>query len=69
MIETAQRMGVAVRVELNQPRDYESYRDLGIKHFNVGIDVKTLLTWFCESGSAMRVALGMKPLKLNRQEA
>ena len=62
MIETAQKMGVAVRVELNQPRDFESYRNMGIKHFNVGIDVKTLFTWFCESGSTMRRELGMKPL-------
>ena len=56
LIETAQKMGVAVRVELNQPRDFESYRDMGIKHFNVGIDVKTLFTWFCESGSIVRHA-------------
>ncbi len=62
VIETAQKMGVAVRIELNQPRDFESYRDIGIKHFNVGIDVKTLFTWFCESGSTMRRELGMEPL-------
>ena len=62
MIETAQKLGVAVRVELNQPRDFESYRDLGIKHFNVGIDIRTLFTWFCESGSKMRRELGMQPL-------
>jgi 4-hydroxy-2-oxoheptanedioate aldolase len=62
MIETAMKMGVAVRVELNQPRDFESYRDLGIKHFNVGIDVKTLFSWFCEAGATMRRELGMEPL-------
>ena len=62
MIETAKKMGVAVRVELSQPRDFESYRDMGIKHFNVGIDVRTLYTWFCESGSTMRRELGMGPL-------
>ena len=62
MIETARKMGVAVRVELNQPRDFESYRDMGIKHFNVGIDVKTLFSWFCETGSTMRRELGMEPL-------
>jgi 4-hydroxy-2-oxoheptanedioate aldolase len=62
MIETARKKGIAVRVELNQPRDFEPYRDMGIKHFNVGIDVKTLFTWFCESGSTMRRELGMEPL-------
>lgn len=62
MIETAQKMGVAVRVELSQPRDFESYREIGIKHFNVGIDVRTLFTWFCESGATMRRELGMGQL-------
>lgn len=51
-----------MRAELNEPRDFESYRDLGIKHFNVGIDVRTLFTWFCESGATMRRELGMEPL-------
>lgn len=62
MIETAQKMGIAVRVELNQPQGFEPYRDLGVKHFNVGMDVKTLFTWFCEAGSTMRRELGMQPL-------
>jgi 4-hydroxy-2-oxoheptanedioate aldolase len=62
MIEVAQEMGVAVRVELNQARGFESYRDMGVKHFNVGIDVRTLFTWFCEAGGTMRRELGMKPL-------
>lgn len=62
MIETAKKMGVAVRVELSEPRNFQSYLDLGIKHFNVGVDVRTLFTWFCESGATMRRELGMDPL-------
>lgn len=65
-IETAQKMGIAVRVELNDPRGFEPYREIGIKHFNIGIDVKTLFTWFCDSGAIMRRELGMKPLVSER---
>jgi hypothetical protein len=54
-------MGVAVRVELNQPREFEPYRKMGIKHFSVGIDVQTLFTWFCESGRVMRRELKVEP--------
>jgi len=46
MIETAMRMGIAVRVELNEPQGFEPYLELGVKHFNVGVDVKTLFSWF-----------------------
>lgn len=62
MIQTALSMGIAVRVELNDPRGFEPYLQLGVKHFNVGIDVKTLFKWFCESGAIMRRELGLEPL-------
>lgn len=62
IIETAKRLGIAVRVELNEPQGFEVYRDMGIKHFNVGIDVRTLFTWFCESGATMRREMGMSSL-------
>lgn len=61
-IETAQKMGVAVRVELNEPEGFEAYLAQGIKHFNVGIDVKTLSTWFRRSGAVLRRELGVDPL-------
>ncbi len=61
MIQTALRMGIAVRVELNKPQGFEPYLALGVKHFNVGIDVKTLFSWFSDSGAIMRRELGLKP--------
>jgi 2-keto-3-deoxy-L-rhamnonate aldolase RhmA len=63
MITTAQKMGVAVRVELNEPQGFGPYLEQGIKHFNVGIDVKTLFNWFCKSGEIMRRELGVEPLE------
>ena len=62
MIQTAQRLGIAVRVELNNPKGFEPYLELGVKHFNVGIDVKTLFNWYSESGNVMRRELGLEPL-------
>ena len=61
-IETAQKMGIAARVELNEPKGFEPYLEIGVKHFNVGIDVKTLFTWFRDTGMVMRRELGMEPL-------
>ena len=61
-IETALKMGVAPRVELLEPQGFEPYLEMGVKHFNVGIDIKTLFDWFCKSGSTMRRELGIEPL-------
>jgi 2-keto-3-deoxy-L-rhamnonate aldolase RhmA len=62
MIKTALRMGVAVRVELNHPQGFEPYLELGVKHFNIGIDVKTLMNWYSQSGNILRRELGLAPL-------
>jgi 4-hydroxy-2-oxoheptanedioate aldolase len=62
MIATAQKAGIAVRVELNEPRGFESYLELGVKHFNVGVDVKILMQWLRDAGSTMRRELGLNPL-------
>ena len=61
-IETALKMGVAPRVELDAPEGFEPYLELGVKHFNVGIDVKSFYTWLRKTGEVMRHALGVPPL-------
>jgi 4-hydroxy-2-oxoheptanedioate aldolase len=61
-IETALKMGIAVRVELAEPTGFEPYLELGVQHFNVGVDVKTLFTWFRDTGTIMRRELGLQPL-------
>jgi 2-keto-3-deoxy-L-rhamnonate aldolase RhmA len=62
MIETALNKGVAPRVELNVPEGFEPYLEMGVKHFNVGVDMKTLFTWYTEAGGAARTVLGLEPL-------
>jgi 4-hydroxy-2-oxoheptanedioate aldolase len=61
-IETALKMGIAPRVELNQPSGFEPYLEMGVKHFNVGMDVRALFDWFCQTGAIMRRELGIEPL-------
>ncbi|MDA0659736.1 MAG: aldolase/citrate lyase family protein [Planctomycetota bacterium] len=62
MIETALKMGVAPRVELNESVGFEPYLEMGVKHFNVGVDVKAYFTWLQKSGGILRKELGLEPL-------
>lgn len=61
VIETCQKMGIAARVELNQPANFEEYLEMGVRHFNVGVDVRTLFEWFCKVGGIMRKELNVEP--------
>jgi 2-keto-3-deoxy-L-rhamnonate aldolase RhmA len=54
MIKTALKMGVAPRVELNNPQDAEPYMKMGVKHFCLGTDVTTIFNWCKENGARMR---------------
>ena len=67
-IETAMKMGVAVRVELNEAAGFEPYREMGVKHFNIGVDIKTLYSWFCSAGATMRKELGLEPPREHGRE-
>jgi len=58
VIETALRMGVAPRAEISHPQEAEEYLDMGVKHFCIGTDVKTLFDWFKANGQAMKQLLG-----------
>ena len=60
-IRPALKMGIAPRVELNQPSGFEPYLDMGVRHFNVGIDARILFQWYSESGAIMRKELGLDP--------
>ena len=61
VIAMAAKKGVAVRAELNEPAGFEPYLDQGIKHFSLGIDTRTLFSWFREAGSKLHQALGTTP--------
>ena len=68
VIETALRKGIAPRVELNEAAGFEPYLEMGIQHFNVGMDVKTIFSWFSNSGGTLRRELGLEPLTAQAKE-
>ena len=45
-----------------EPQGFEPYLEMGVKHFNVGMDVTTLFKWLRKSGDIMRRELGAEPL-------
>lgn len=59
MIEEALKRGIAPRVELNEPMGFEDYLEMGVKHFNVGIDVKSYFRWLQHTGAIMRREMGL----------
>lgn len=62
-IETALKRGIAARVELSDASGFEPYLEMGVKHFNIGLDVKTLFQWFRDNGSKMRHEMGLDSLR------
>ena len=62
VIETALNMGVVPRVELHGLEGMTPYLEMGVQHFNVGIDVQTLFQWYCDTGREVRKELNLEPL-------
>ena len=58
VIETALRMGVQPRVEIMRPEQAAPYLELGVRHFNLGVDLVVLYEWCRTAGGAMRQLLG-----------
>ena len=58
MIETAQKHGVHPRCELNDVKDAEFYVKLGVKHFNLGVELLILKNFLGEQGTALRKLIG-----------
>ena len=56
-IETALKMGVQPRAEINEAREADAYLELGVRHFNIGTDTGVLSRWYAEQGGAMREML------------
>lgn len=57
VILLCQRAGVAVRVEMRTPDQARAYLDLGVRHFNLGVDLTILYAWLKQNGAELRKAL------------
>lgn len=60
VIKTAQRLGIAVRIE-GSSATVQKYKDLGVKHFCTGGDMPALWDFFKTDGAAINRTLGREP--------
>ena len=67
VIEKALSKNIQPRIELSEAAGFEPYLEMGVKHFNIGIDVRVLFSWFATAGGKMRGELGLEPL-IDRDE-
>ena len=60
VIKTAQRMGIAVRIE-GSSDTVQKYKDLGVKHFCTGGDMPALWDFFKTDGAKINKTLQREP--------
>jgi 4-hydroxy-2-oxoheptanedioate aldolase len=54
MIKRALEAGVHPRVEISRFEQAKPYMELGVRHFCIGWDIRTIYVWAKEQGAAMR---------------
>ena len=57
VIETALKMGIPPRAEINTADQAKYYLDLGVRHFCIGTDINILHGWWQTQGDALRKAI------------
>ncbi len=57
VFETALKMGVPARAEINSVDQAKYYLDLGVRHFNIGTDLSILYNWWKAHGDELRKAV------------
>jgi 4-hydroxy-2-oxoheptanedioate aldolase len=53
VFETALKMGVQPRVEINSPDQARAYLDWGVQHFSIGTDIHILHDWWKKNGEEL----------------
>jgi 4-hydroxy-2-oxoheptanedioate aldolase len=53
VIETALKMGVPPRAEINSPDQAKYYLDMGVKHFSLNTEIVILFNWLKENGAEL----------------
>lgn len=54
VIERCDALGVAVRAEVSTPDEAERYRELGVRHFSLGVEIAVLYEWWLTNGRRLR---------------
>ncbi|MBU0463670.1 MAG: 2,4-dihydroxyhept-2-ene-1,7-dioic acid aldolase [Proteobacteria bacterium] len=54
VFETANKYGIPARAEIASVDQAKYYLDMGVQHFNLGLDISILFNWLKENGNALR---------------
>ena len=54
VFKTALAMGVQPRAEIGSPDDAKEYLDMGVRHFNMAVDISILYSFWQNNGEALR---------------
>ena len=57
VFETAIKMGVPPRAEIQTVDEAKEFLDIGVRHFSIGTDVTILYGWWRENGDKLRKAI------------
>jgi 4-hydroxy-2-oxoheptanedioate aldolase len=57
VFETALKMGIPARAEINTADQAKYYLDMGVKHFCIGTDINILHGWWKSQGDSLRKAI------------
>ncbi|MEM2341206.1 MAG: aldolase/citrate lyase family protein [Candidatus Bathyarchaeia archaeon] len=56
-IKTALKMGIAPRAEISSPEEAKRYIEMGVRNFNIGVDLRILFSWWKRNGEELRKLL------------
>ncbi|MEM2913350.1 MAG: aldolase/citrate lyase family protein, partial [Candidatus Bathyarchaeia archaeon] len=56
-IRTAMKMGISPRAEISSLEEAKRYVNLGVRNFNMGIDLRILFSWWKKNGEELRKIL------------
>ncbi|MBS7606335.1 MAG: aldolase/citrate lyase family protein [Candidatus Bathyarchaeia archaeon] len=56
-IKTALKMDVAPRAEIGSPEEAKRYIEMGVRNFNIGVDLRILFNWWKKNGEELRKLL------------
>ena len=58
VIAAALKAGILPRAEIHHPDQARYYLDLGVRHFNLGVDLTILFEWWKSNGDILRKIVG-----------
>jgi hypothetical protein len=60
VFETALKMGIPPRAEINSVDQAKYYLDMGVRHFSLGVDISILYNWWKSNGEQLRKVMSDK---------